>query len=288
LYTADIQVAKPLPVYSSADDFPFYLSWSPDSKRIAFLAQNADEMSLNYASADGSETKTLDKGSPFYFSWSPNSQSLITHVGGSRRQSADAFIGLYALNNASDAKHLAIAPANFLAPAWSPGGKDVLTALMGSSIANDTLVISDEQGEQQRTLVKFTGNIAFSWSPDGKLIAYVTTQRSANTLKSELHLIKPDGSDDQLLSDETPLAFFWSPDGRRIAYLVRQRGDQGALQPTRNGAQQATLRLTWKVFALADKQVVTLNSFAPTDAFTSLVPYFDQYAKSVRLCSPDS
>ncbi len=288
LYTASIQDSKPVQVFSSEDEFPFYLAWSPDSQRIAFLSQNADEMSLNYASANGGDTKTLDKGSPFYFSWSSDSQSLITHVGGSRRQSADAFIGLHSLHGTVNAKHLAISPASFLAPSWLPGGKDVLTALMGSSAANDTLVISDEQGEHQRTLVTFSGSIAFSWSPDGKLVAYVTTQRAGNSVKSELHSIKADGSDDQLLSDETPLAFFWSPDGKKIAYLVQQRGDQGALQRTRTDAQRNPMRLTWKVLTLTDKNVIALASFVPTDAFTSLVPYFDQYAQSVRLWSPDS
>ena len=288
LYTAAVKDAKPLQLFRSEHEFPFYLSWSPDSKRIAFLTQGEQDLSLNYASADGAENKTLDKGNPYYFSWSPDSQSLITHVGGSRRQSADAFIGLQSLSGSTDAKHLSIAPANFLAPAWSPSGRDVLTALMGNSAANDTLVVSDGQGENQRTLLKFSGNIAFSWSPDGKSIAYINTQGSGSNVKAELHRIKPDGSGDQLLSDESPIAFFWSPDGARIAYLVRARGDQGSLQTTLNSEQQGVLHLTWHVLALADKSDAALGSFIPSDAFVALLPYFDQYAQSLRLWSPDS
>lgn len=288
LYTAAVADAKPVQVFRSQDIFPFYLSWSPDSKRIAFLAQADQDMSLNYASPDGAESKTLDSGSPFYFSWSPDSQSLITHVGGSRRQSADAFIGLQPLGGGVDGKHLSIAPANFLAPAWSPSGQDVLTALIGDGANNDTLVISDGQGEHQRTLLTFSGSIAFSWSPDGKSIAYLNTVQSNGNATSKLHRVMPDGSGDQLLSDESPLAFFWSPDGSRIAYLVRARGEQGALQPARNTEQQNALHLTWQVLKVADKSVSTLGTFIPSDAFVSLLPYFDQYAQSVRLWSPDS
>src|SRR5438477_230008 len=76
LYTAALKDAKPLQLFRSEHDFPFYLSWSPDSKRIAFLTQGEQDLSLNYSSADGAENKTLDKGNPFYFSWSPDSQSL--------------------------------------------------------------------------------------------------------------------------------------------------------------------------------------------------------------------
>jgi TolB protein len=288
LYTASVKDVKPVQVFRSESDFPFYLSWSPDSKRIAFLAQADQDLSLNFASADGSETKTLDTGSPFYFSWSPDSQSLITHVGGSRRQSADAFIGLQPLGSSDSVKHLAIAPASFLAPAWSPSGQDVLTALMGSGGANDTLVISDAQGENQRSLLTFNGNIAFSWSPDGKNIAYLNTQGGGARTKSELRSLKPDGSNDRLLSDESPIAFFWSPDSARIAYLVRAQGEQGELQAVRAGQQQNALHLTWKVLSIADNNVFALGTFIPSDAFTSLLPYFDQYAQSIRIWSPDS
>ena len=47
-----------------------------------------------------------------------------------------------------------------------------------------------------------------------------------------------DGTDDQILSDDSVLSFFWSPDSSKIAYIIRARGDQGALQLVANGAQQ--------------------------------------------------
>ena len=52
--------------------------------------------------------------------------------------------------------------------------------------------------------------------------------------------------------------------------------------------QAAAQRLTWKIISLADKKILTLVSFLPTDTFASIITYFDQYAQSLRLWSPDS
>ncbi len=287
LYAASAKDGKLTEIYSSDQAYPFYLYWSPDSKRVAFLAEADNALGLYYANADGSGKQELGKGNPFYFSWSPDSQSLLSHVGGSRRQSADSFIGLHSLTPLGQPEHLAIAPANFLAPAWSPDGKEMLSALMGVNNTSDTLIVANRQGEQLRTLAKFSGNISFSWSSDGKQIAYMTAQRAAVGLQTELHLIKANGEADQLLTDDSPIAFFWSPDNQKIAYLVRVRGGQGSLQPVGDNRQQSQLRFTWRVVTLANKNVVTLSTFVPTDEFASLLPYFDQYAQSLRLWSSD-
>ncbi|MEP7199742.1 MAG: hypothetical protein ABI874_08000, partial [Chloroflexota bacterium] len=289
LYTANARDGKSVELFTSADVFPFYLYWSPDSQRLAFLTQGrSDTLGLNLANADGTGNAELGRGNPLYFSWSPDSQSVVSHIGGSRRSSADAFIGLHSVVSGNQAQNLAIAPANFLAPAWSPDGTEFISALMGVTNRDDTLIVTDRRGEHPRSIASFAGAVAFNWSPDGKQIAYLQTQRTTNGLKSELHLVKPDGSGNQTLTDESPIAFFWSPDGTRIAYLVFAGGSQGALQFTSAGEQQTVVRVTLKVIAVADQQVTTLITFVPTDSFATLIQYFDQYAQSLRIWSPDS
>lgn len=46
--------------------------------------------------------------------------------------------------------------------------------------------------------------------------------------------------------------------------------------------------LRWKTFSLVDGQVRTLATFQPTDNFISILPFFDQYARSLTFWSPDS
>ena len=47
------------------------------------------------------------------------------------------------------------------------------------------------------------------------------------------------------------------------------------------------MRLAWSVINLSDGTVLDFPSFRPTEAFLLLVPYFDQYAQSLALWSPD-
>ncbi len=74
---------------------PFYIFWSPDSSRLAYLSNwlngSLPSMALRLAelpqALDGSEnlvTSTLAQGQPLYFSWSPDGERLLTHTGEER------------------------------------------------------------------------------------------------------------------------------------------------------------------------------------------------------------
>jgi hypothetical protein len=54
------------------------------------------------------------------------------------------------------------------------------------------------------------------------------------------------------------------------------------------GAQRRTLQVTWHVFDLDHDRTIDLNTFEPTESFLYLIQYFDQFAQSVALWSPDS
>lgn len=286
LYTSRIDDPKHVEIFSTGDALPFYLYWSPDSRRVAFLSQSRNnDLTLNIANADGSGSTEAGKGSPFYFSWAPDSQSVVSHVGGSRRQSADAFIGMHSTAGQGTPQNLALAPANFLAPAWSPDGTEFLSAET-TGAGSDELTVTDGHGKHPRAIARYTGSIFFNWSPDGKTIAYLL--EAGGTAKSELHVARADGSDNQVVTDDSPHAFFWSPDGTMLAYLVRASNGQSSLPFASTNSQATPQRLTWKIITLADKKILTLVSFLPTDTFASIIAYFDQYAQSLRLWSPDS
>ena len=84
-----------------------------------------------------------------------------------------------------------------------------------------------------------------------------------------------------------------SPDGKKLAYLT------GALvEPSPIGRagglaapafpQQRTLQVTWHVIDLEHDRTIDLTTFEPTDSFIYLIQYFDQFAQSVAVWSPDS
>jgi hypothetical protein len=79
------------------------------------------------------------------------------------------------------------------------------------------------------------------------------------------------------------VGFFWSPDGTRIAYF------QGATNPeaeTRALGQFTHLEL--HAIAIPSGESELLFSFVPSTQFASLLPYIDQYQRTLTIWSPDS
>ncbi|MBI3742138.1 MAG: PD40 domain-containing protein [Chloroflexi bacterium] len=297
LYTVPISGGTPKVVYSSASQFPFYLYWAPDNQRVGFLAQSENELSLLLGDADGKEiARKVETGSPMYWSWAPDSRALLLHIGGSRRDSPRARLALVPGENNVEPKNLAQSPAAFLAPQYSPDGSAILYAASDSS-ESDGLFVADAQGAGARLIANYRGRIAFEWSPDGKKIAWMTTPPTTRLPNlGKIESSARDGSEKISLIDEDALAFFWSPDSARIIYLtlVRPGGTQGCAPECARGVglaaprAQDALRLRWQIVTLADKQIKTVVSFQPTTEFLSVLPYFDQYARSLTFWSPNS
>jgi Tol biopolymer transport system component len=188
-------------------------------------------------------------------------------------------------------------PGLFLAPAWSSNGKDVLFAAELDD-EGPALYLANEFGEAQRLLVRYEGAISFLWSPKGDQVAYIETNRPRPSGLGQfaygpIRLLDREGNAIGTVSTEDALALFWSPDSHKIAYLTIAVGEdedqlQGRLVPTGTTLQQDALRLRWRVIDLRSGMDTTLSTFTPAAGFFSLLPFFDQYAQSLTLWSPDS
>ncbi|MCL4395863.1 MAG: hypothetical protein M1482_13850 [Chloroflexi bacterium] len=297
LYAAVASGTGRASVFKSATDIPFYLYWAPDSQWIGFLTQSGNDMALMLGRVDGQgQARKLDSGSPFYWAWSPDSRQLLMHIGGSARDSQDARLALAMRDGGVAAHALKSMPADFQAPQYSPDGTLVLYAAT-SGDGQDALYAADAQGGNARSIVTYQGNIAFAWSPNGKQIASIVTAGDVGLPNyGPVWVSDADGSNRQKVTDDGVLAFYWSPDSRQIAFLTVAPGNQGqsCLGGCRSGAlaaprpQSQQLELNWQILDVASKKARSLVSFSPTGDFLSLLPYFDQYARSLTFWSPDS
>jgi len=281
----------PEPLYADQDEGPFYLYWSPDSSQVSFLASHPDGMGLHLVQADGSaESRLLTIGGPLYWQWTADSQEMLIHSGFSGESSR-----LELITADGDGTGDAIAaPGFFQAPGISADGRYLAYAeeIPGGSSRLAIVDTQSEAVEQQR----HAGLVAMAWSPTANQLAFTNgTEPNSSSFIGSLRLIDAATGEVRLLSREPILAFFWSPDGRYLAALSISRSGEGDINAQADKdavgklAQQNLPMLRLLVYDVTADEGRFLFSFVPTLTFaTQFLPFFDQYALSHRLWSPDS
>jgi len=281
LHSLDLRTGARTELYRSRENPPLYLAWSPDGRAIAFLSnRRTGGLGVHRVAADGSSPSELIGISPSssYFAWQPDSGALLLHIGGSSFEQGR--VSVYGPGSSEPRVEL-VDPGFFQAPAWSRDGSQffyVAQPPVSGPLSPDrvesvlTRVAAD--GTAPLALAsERTAAIIFLRSPASDRLAYTTISPAG---PGALKLVDGAGGEVRTLSrpDEGVVAFFWSPDGARIAYLTTEPG--GALP-----------RFTWHVAELASGTISDLVSFAPSQAFAALVNFFDAYAISLDLWSPD-
>lgn len=294
LYTVSTVGGDPTTVYRSTTNPAFYLYWSPDSRTITFLTQEDSSIALRMAAADGSQAaRVLERGAPLYWSWSPDGEEMFMHIGGARSSNQEARLAIVAREPESAPDVLNEAPANFQAPAWSPDGSRLLY-VGESEDGGQALYTRMRRSGALHKIVDIRGWVRFNGSPDGQWIAYQQIEDARMVPLGHVFLVSATerGGAARRLTRDPALAFFWSPDGRRLAILVPSLGEE---EPTTRGpglaaptAQAGELLLRWWLVDIPDGRLRPLVAFPPTRSFLLVIPYFDQYAQSIRFWSPDS
>jgi TolB protein len=283
-------------VYYSADRIPFYLYWAPDSSHLAFLANHSPStMGLSVVTADGAEGSHLvATGAPFYWDWSHDGRQLLIH---SNQGRSDNTVALIDLQGETQAGNLAT-PGFFQAPGIGQGGRYWAFAEAIEGGLSALVVVDTQTGERQSH--QQGGSIALGWSPTQAQVAFTNGAINAHPYWGPLRVFDVATGETRLLSAQTVLAFFWSPDGRSIAFITLARdeedGSNAAAKPRRSSRlaaapvqQSGRGFLTLSVVDVATGNGLRLLDFEPTVLYlTQFLPFFDQYALSHRVWSPDS
>ena len=279
LHAASVETGVVETLHTTNGSGPFYLYWAPDSRQLAFLESVGQDIALRLARLGQTQAQEMGRGSPFYYAWSPDSQRLLSHVDGVK-PSPSARVSLLQPGQA-EAPPLSSDPALFLAPDWSPDGKSLAYARRAGNNL-DEVVVTNVDGSDPRAAITYRGLVSFAWSPHSDQLAYIITaspeaQGLGQIAFGPLAVTDPSGANPRVLSQDDVLAFFWSPDGASIATLTLFE-DQ----------QTGETSLRWKVVDVTSGDAHEVVTFNPSEEFVSLIPFFDQYARSLRVWSPDS
>jgi TolB protein len=242
---------------------PFYTSWAPDGSRIAYMRPSS-ETGIEFGLVDAASGSVDHRhgGQPYYVAWAPDSSGMLRHVGDSLEETG--------LGPGGD--DLGV-PARFQAPSWAGGSQAY--ALGGPE--GSRLVVRHRDGRLTE-VATFDGFVVFLLSPDGSRLAYQvlgeTSAAGVSTARGPLPSAGLRVFDIASRADTgvagLSFGFFWDRAGDRLLYLTL--------------AGEASLQ--WHVWD--GTSTVDLDVFAPSQVFVSqYLPFFDQYAGSHRLWSPE-
>ena len=278
-------------LYSGAGQIFNYASWSPQNcagaascRDLAVLLSDSKGLFVEMV-RDGVEpprAQVAGAGAPFYTSWSPDGQRMLWQRDNNR-------IDIYDAEANEVVNSLAVVPGQFLTPGWSPVDDRLLFGALNSDGASTDLVIS-ANGQTSTLVPKLRGPITFSWSPDGNAVAYDDRQ-------GPLMVVDAVSGETLARSPSTGvLAYFWSPDSHLIAYVTLTAGvappgsfsAYGKTDGVMASLIQGQAGLVWTVLDVSTGATRSYVPFIPTSEMIYLLTYFDQFAQSHRLWSPDS
>lgn len=286
--------ASPLiPVYEAENNAPIYLYWSPDNRFVSFIANSTrGGLALHLGRPDGSGAEVIATGQPFYWAWADSAEEILIHTGGVGAEGRLTFIDL---TGAERGGQLAI-PGYFQAPDISATGDYVAYARESATGARQIIIKGRADAAEQSTL--HAGNTAIGWNPARDELAYISSAHRGGTF-GPLQIIDAATGARTLISDKLVVAFFWSPDGNRLAYLtpnfpdllpeVADRTRRARLGDAPQPVQDDSVLLDLWIVDFTRDETRLIATFEPNSLFTGqFLPFFDQYARSHRLWSPDS
>ncbi len=281
LYASDIAGGAERALYASkpgelgllAQGVVHYSLWAPDSANLAFIVSTSQGLSLfmDDLSEDAGAKHLLDKG-PLWMSWSHDATALAVHRG-------DEHFIVDAANEFS-VHALDIDAAGYRVPAWQPAQRAItLQAQDGlSRYAISSVRLNGAAIESVTALRGALRESAFLWSPSGDRLAVAESPQlfiyrgSPVQIYRRLAIVPAAMPQDVVEFEQPVIAFFWSPDSTEIAFVTLSESP-GALR--------------WALLDVAEGKATALVDFIPSAEQLTMFQFFDQYAHSHSVWSPD-
>ena len=146
--------------------------WSPDGRRVLYVAHSGDESEFHVVSATGE--KLMRMPVPTHItsvagvSWAPDGTAISF---GGRTEKPEVSFNIYVMQLSGEEPLLGRIAENALQPAWSPDGR--FLAFTTYRDGNLEVYLADGDGRNLRNLSRHDGHDARPvWSPDGDRLAF--------------------------------------------------------------------------------------------------------------------
>jgi hypothetical protein len=133
--------------------------------------------------------------------------------------------------------------------------------------------MSDSRGADAQAIASIEGLVAMVVSPDSRWLAFTSAPPGGRQLYQGIWIADLTTGDVYCLLEEGVVAYFWKPDSSGLIFVTRGRGPA---------------EFQWNQVSLCDAHVVSFTGFFPTLAQKFQLHFFEQFAVSHSLVSPDS
>lgn len=298
--------------FARADAPVIYLDWRDDGTALLLLVGDARGFALQLADAGGAIAERA-AGAPLF--WDETEDGTVVHLGGPGRPR------LIELDAQGELVRDWASPGAFRSPAVSPSGRwlaygellpgDVRRAV----VARRTAATSPDdagggastlgEADVDRRALEVRGLTAFAWHPARDLLALTRPFAEVPHSFGPLGGLDADTGMFEAWTDASVLAFWWSPDGRTIGLLATTPPGGGRVasapidgrrdgpvrvvrRPELRRVQGGALRLRAGLLDPVTGETAWLGTVEPQRSFLDQsVPFFDQYARSHTVWSPD-
>ena len=262
---------------SASPSFEVDASISPDGNFVAYASGTLGRMQVFVRQRVGGSVIPVSRDMPGdnrWPRWSPDGTQLAFMNDGA----------IYIVPALGGAPRKFVDEGAF--PTWSPDGREIAyvstpaagLAPTSQALAPAAIWIRPLAGGEPRKLTEKASPSALSWSPNGKLLAFVIwnsaflTGRNFNFAPCVVMVIPVAGGEAHAVSDSTSMNTSpdWAPDSRSILYVSNQRGPRDVFQQRIRGdgsAIGAPTRLTTGLNA----QSITLSRGGTQLAYATLV-----------------
>jgi len=165
-----------------------YISWSPDSKKIAYQYQNdfTDDNNISTSNPDGSKFTILlnTRMKNLVVEWPQGSDIFLMEKPSGLAQST-----LYSLNSVSKSLNGVISNVYGFSVKWSPKGEKILYSKTGSKGENIGIFTTNRNGSNEKSAGISTLAEKCTWSQDTRFIycAIPTNINSAKILPDDFY-----------------------------------------------------------------------------------------------------
>ncbi len=201
------------------------ITWSPDSKRIAFVS-----------SVPGPETADAS-GDPMVISrylYRPDAGEGMTHFNDNRR------LHIFAVDAAGGPVQQLTAGTHYEHSIdWSPKGDEILFVSNREEnedqfFNHDIFAVRVADGSLRRLTTTESAEYQPEWSPDGKKILFLASRRGLTDLETTMedthvYVMNADGSGRTELGakiDNRQASAGWAPDGNSVYFVQQERGNR--------------------------------------------------------------